>query len=415
MRSFVRLFLASAVLVLAAAELAAPAIAATCVLAAPTVTLTVGDAETARIVRVGDEITLDGAAGSCGGATVSTIDTISLTSTGAPTEVAIDLGGGVFAPGLTDEGDGGSEIEITVTVSGGRLRISGTAGDDDVVIGQSGVNLNAAEATGDPDVTITGVSELVVEGAGGGDSLSVAGGAGAGAAGPVAIIRGQAGDDVLVGAVGGSTLDGGDGVDTADYAGATRVAADLTAGTAGHEGGAIDALVAIENLIGSPGDDDITGNASANVLAGGVGDDTVDGAGEADTLVGGEGDDTASFASSARGVTVDLGEGTAEGDGNDTLDGFENVVGSGKGDAIRGNKGPNDLDGAGGKDEVSGGNGTDDVLGGDGNDLLFGGNGNDLLKGGNGKDQLNGGRGTHDICKGGADPDSFVFCENFPT
>ncbi len=476
MRSGARLLIATAVLILAVVGLASPASAATCTFAAPTATIDVGAGETATISRSGSDITLNGAPCSPN-ATVSTTDSIVVNTSGAPTEVAIDLRGGPFAPGATDEGDGGSEIEFTLNLSTGSptLRIIGSTGDDNIVVGANGINLDASETTSDADVTISGSPSLVLEGGDGADRLSVGGGAGTGGAGPPATLQGQAGDDRLLGGIGGSTLDGADGTDEASYVGATELTlADLSSGQVTIQGGALDTLVAIENLTGSPGndlligdmgnnaidggagmdtidfgnagsgvtvnlanhtatgegndtlsgienvlgsgaDDAITGDGAANILAGSAGDDTIDGGDEADTLVGGDGKDTVSFASSKGAVTVDLGKGTAKGAGSDTLDGFENVAGSGKGDTINGNKGPNDIDGKGGGDRVTGGNGTDDIIGGDGNDILFGGNGNDLIKGGNGKDQLNGGKGGHDICKGGADPDSFVFCENYQT
>jgi Ca2+-binding RTX toxin-like protein len=285
---------------------------------------------------------------------------------------------------------------------------------------------------------------------------------------------GRTGDDVLGGGIGGSTLDGGDGVDEADYSGATQLTrADLGTGVVQHEAGGTDALLAIENLTGSPGDDTIVGsadnnaldggdgrdtldlsgattsmevnlltgtsigdgtdtldafedvvgspqndlivgNGEANDLDGGAGDDTIDGAGGDDTLAGGVDDDTVSFASSNQAIAVDLRKGTAEGAGADTLAGFENVHGSRKADEIHGDGNQNRLDGLGGSDDISGGKDADVLLGGTGNDLLFGQKGNDLILGGPGKDQLNGGQ-DNDRCKGGPDPDSYVFCENFPT
>jgi Ca2+-binding RTX toxin-like protein len=492
MRFGPRFAFATIVLILAVAGLAGPASGVpTCVFTSPTATVTVVSGDTASIGRSGDAITLNGTA--CDIATVTTTDSIVVNTSGVPTLVEIDLTGGPFEPGALDEGDGDSEIEFTVNMASGPLRIVGSPGDDRLVAGANGLNLNAAEAAADLDVTVVGAPTISIGGGGGADTLSVGGGSGTGAALSGGTLLGQAGDDVLLGGLGGGTLDGADGNDTADYASAAQLLlADLQSGVVTHVGGGVDLLAGIENLSGSPGDDtilgdaganvlggaegadvldgnggndtidgeagsdtldygdasnavhvdladhtatgegsdavngienvvgspfddELTGDAAANILAGGDGDDTIDGGEEADTLVGGAGTDTVSFASATKGVTVDLRKGTAKGAGADTVDGFENVQGSGKGDVIRGNKGVNELDGKGGADDVSGGDGNDDVLGGDGNDLLFGQNGNDLLKGGNGKDQLNGGKGKHDICKGGGDPDSFVFCENFPT
>lgn len=462
---------------IAGAVLAVPAIAVpTCTYDAGTFTATVtmSAGESATIGRTGDAITLDGAP--CDTATVSTTDTIKVTATGAVTSITLDLGGGGFLPGATAEADGASEIEFTLDIATGSptLRVLGTSAVDHVVLGVGGLNLNAAEATGDADVTITGTPVVTLEGGDENDVLSVGGGAGTGAAVSGGTLLGQGGDDALLGGLGGSTLDGGPELDEADYAGATQLAlADLGAGSVQHQGGAADTLIGVENLTGSPGDDRIigdaadnvldggdgadtldfaaatspvevdllaetsvgvgndtvvafenvvgsaqndliVGNGEANALDGGPGDDTIDGAGGDDDLTGGVDDDTLSFASSNQSVTVDLRKGTADGDGADTLAGFENVRGSRKADVIDGDENKNRLDGLGGADEINGGKDADVLLGGVGNELLFGAKGNDLILGGPGKDQLNGGQGE-DRCKGGPDPDSYVFCENFPT
>lgn len=492
MRSGTRSVVVAAVLALTSIGLAAPAGGApTCTYDAATLTVTVdvGNGEVATISRAGAAITLDGLP--CGVATVQTTDTIVVNGMGMPAEVAIDLTGGPFEPGATTETDGGtSEIEFSVNLPSGAptLRIVGSAGPDHVVIGSGGVNLNADEANGDADVTITGGPAVVVAGGAGDDVISVAGGAGTGASGPGATLLGQDAADRLLGGLGGSAFDGGPGIDVVDYASATRLlSADLSTGTVTHEGGATDALVAIENLSGSPGDDTIAGDdqandlggaAGADTIRGGEGDDTIDGgggtdaidlgaadsgvivdlgagiavgegsdtlasienvlgspgndviAGDAnanvldggdgndtingrrgdDVLIGGAGADTASFVGAGAGVTVKLKDGTATGAGQDSLSGFENVAGSGTADTIHGNGGPNRLEGGAGGDQIFGRGGPDTISGEKGPDLLYGQKGDDALNGGTGRDQLDGGKGD-DVCRGGADPDSFVFCE----
>jgi len=473
MRSRARTAVVAIVLGAATAAFLLPAQAApTCTYDAPTltVTVTVGSGESATIARSLDLITLDGAP--CDVATVQTTDTIVVNGTGTPTEIAIDLSGGPFEPGATPESDGGaSEIEFTVDLSGGTptLRIAGGPGTDDIVLGTGGVNLNAVEANGDADVSISGSPAIVIAGGGGDDILSVAGTAGTGAAGPVATLLGGDGTDRLLGALGGSTFDGGAGSDEVDFSASVRLLdADLAAGRVTHQGGAVDQLSGIEDLTGSPGDDLIAGDGANNVIDGGDGDDTIDfsgasgmdvdlrvgravgegtdalssienvigspfddhivgsdvanlldggpsddkidGGGGDDTLTGGDGSDTVSFQSATEGVTVSLAKGTADGAGADTLGGFENVVGTRQADEIHGDEGRNRLDGRRGPDQLFGGSGSDNILGGDGNDLLFGQSGNDLLLGDSAKDQLDGGR-DRDVCKGGTGPDSFVFCE----
>jgi Ca2+-binding RTX toxin-like protein len=468
MRSPLRLGVLTAIFVLAFQLFALPARAATCLFVPPAVTVDVGAGETASIGRSGADITLNGAA--CGGATVANTDTITITATGVPAEIVIDLTGGPLAPGLSPEADG-SEIEIAINVPTGTptLRILGSTGVDRIVAGASGINLNADETTADVDVTITGTPGLIVDGGDGDDVLSLAGGSATGT-GRQGSLLGQAGSDHLLGGVAGSTFDGGIGTDEVDYAGATQLeTANLATGAVTHQGGGIDTLAGIENLTGSPGDDRIVGNGSDNVidggdgidtidfgaasavdvdlrvgsavgdgtdsltsienvigsplddhivgggggnlLDGGPGNDKIDGAAGDDSLIGGEGSDTVSFQSAIEGVTVSLKKGTAEGAGVDALDAFENVVGSLRADDIQGDGAENRLDGRRGPDRISGGGEADIIQGGDGNDVLFGQRGNDLLLGDSGKDQLDGGKDSDDVCRGGTGPDSFVFCE----
>ncbi len=101
-------------------------------------------------------------------------------------------------------------------------------------------------------------------------------------------LLGGAADDVLVGGAGNDTLGGGGGADTADYsASAAGVTVHLQAGTGAGGDAAGDALVSIENVIGSANADTIAGkNNFNNVLDGGAG---------ADTLSGGAGNDTFVF------------------------------------------------------------------------------------------------------------------------
>jgi Ca2+-binding RTX toxin-like protein len=398
---------------LAALVVAVPASAApTCTFDAMTATVTVevGNGETATIARSGDAITLDGTP--CDVATVTNTDAIVVNGTGIPAAIVIDLSGGPFAPGQTAESDGGdSEIEFTIVLTAGSPNVSvlGSSDGDVLVAGAGGINLNAAESAGDADVLIIGLPAITLDGAAGADTLSVAGGSGTGAE-RAATLDGGAGDDELRGALGGSTFDGGDGVDTADYAAANGVTADVSAGTVDHPGTQLDQIAAIENLIGSPADDSLVGDPGPNALSGGGGDDTIDGDTGDDALDGGGAKDTVLFDFAAAGVDVDLRDGVATGSGADTLKDIEQVTGTDKADTIHGDNGVNRLLGGSGRDSVYGHDGRDEVRGGDGNDLVDGQRGKDQVFGEKGKDQLDGGDGQ-DVCKGGPDPDSFVFCE----
>lgn len=122
-----------------------------------------------------------------------------------------------------------------------------------------------------------------------------------------ALLDGGPGNDVLVagslydrlaGGPGNDVLDGGPGTDIASYADhPAGVRVDLATGRASGPPAERDALANIENLLGGPGSDVLTGDAGANTLTGGGGKDVIDGAGGADdvagvgALDGGDGDD----------------------------------------------------------------------------------------------------------------------------
>ncbi len=137
------------------------------------------------------------------------------------------------------------------------------------------------------------------------------------------------------------------------------------------------------------GNDVVGGGAGDDVLYGGDGDDTLTGGVGADKLDGGDGIDTANYSGSGEGVTVTLGNATAQSGGEaagDTLSGIENVTGSAQADTLTGDAGDNVLTGGAGDDTLSGGAGNDTLLGGDGDDTLTGGAGDDTLDGGTGHD-----------------------------
>ena len=112
----------------------------------------------------------------------------------------------------------------------------------------------------------------------------------------------------------------------------------------------------IENFIGSPADDTITGDTDDNVIEGGKGEDV---------LRGGGGNDTVSYRSSPSSVTINLGESAttdrarkADAAGDD-LDGFANIIGSAYDDILTGDTANNVIEGLAGSDTLDGGVGTD--------------------------------------------------------
>lgn len=374
------------------------------------VTLVGGDP--AVLVRQAEAIALDGTP--CGTATVTNTEEILVTGTGPsqPDDLTIDLGGGPFAPGPSAEADGGEpEIEISADLpGGGDLRIAGADDNDVIALGAAGANLNADEAVGDVDLTLSGPADWEISGRGGSDSIALTGGGGVGDAVAGVTVVGGVGDDTVFGKAGGSTIDGGEGADTMDYAAAPEVRVDLAKGVGKVGGGLEDSLAGVEGVVGSPGDDRLLGDAGPNTLAGGDGDDWLEGGKGSDTLNGGQGSDTADYSAAGKGVSVDLKEGTASGIGADLLAGVENVKGSGLADVLVGSLAANALHGGGGDDEIRGNAGRDSVIGALGADLLFGGADRDTVSGGRGRDQLDGGDGR-DTCIPGPDPDAWTGCE----
>ena len=206
---------------------------------------------------------------------------------------------------------------------------------------------------------------------------------------------GNEADNRLTGGDGDDVLYGGAGRDTAVYENAAAgVMVDLAAGTATGQGS--DRLYGIENIVGSTYDDTLKGDDGSNWLVGFAGDDTLDGAGGVDTV---------NYSYASQGVSVDLGAGTATGEGSDALVAIEDAVGSAHDDIIVGSSAANRLTGLAGNDSISGGDGADWLGGGSGDDTLIGGGGADSLCGNDGDDRLEGDDGQ-DTLAGGAGMDT---------
>jgi serralysin len=268
-------------------------------------------------------------------------------------------------------------------------------GGDDVLEGRDGDDVLIGEGSGD-DI---GADETFFVDSPGNDVLD--GGAGNDQ------LFGGGGNDTLTGGTGVNKLDGGTGTDTASYA--TSTAGVLVSLTAGNGNGVAlglgpnsgsDQLISIENITGSGFADTITGSSAANVIDGGAGDDVISGGAGADTLKGNSGVDTASYGGSSAGVNVNLGTlsvvsngqggftfiqvggtGTGGDAQGDTLNGFENLIGSAFADTLTGNNGVNRLEGGAGDDVISGGGGNDTIIGGSDVDIenLSGGAGFDTF------------------------------------
>ena len=417
-----------------------------------------------------------------GGGTANTLD-YSTSSAG----VEINLGTG-FAAGGDAEGDTFDDRFFGIIGSDhddvlrGRLinekeQLLGGAGDDilfggdgeDQLFGGDGDDLLIDGGRGDLIDGGAGIDTISVENLNSGMTIDLAAGTASGGTTIVDvenvigttkadIITGDASANVLEGRGGDDQLDGGDGIDTADYsASAGGVNVNLTSGTGLGGDAEGDTLVNIENLVGSNSEegDILTGTSIANVIRGGAGDDVIAGLGGADRLDGGDGSDTADYSASTGRINVNLTTGVALGGDahGDTLISIENLIGTNSSaiDFLTGDGKDNIIAGLGGADQINGMGGDDTVdysasaaainvnlttgvaLGGDaqgdtlasienligsnssltdiltgdananrieglaGDDILRGAAGDDVLIGGDGNDRLAGGTGADQI------------------
>ena len=114
------------------------------------------------------------------------------------------------------------------------------------------------------------------------------------------------------------------------------------------------------------------GGGGTDTLSGGAGNDTLFADDGANTYSGGSGIDTLSYFNATSSVVLNLANGFGAGAaGDDTISGFENLVGGSNADTLVGDAGNNVLNGAGGNDILVGGGGTDTLSGGAGNDRFF--------------------------------------------
>jgi Ca2+-binding RTX toxin-like protein len=136
-------------------------------------------------------------------------------------------------------------------------------------------------------------------------------------------LNGREDDDLLRGGAGSDFLEGGDGVDRVSYANSAKPVRADADGAKGDDGAADEQdgiMPDVEQIVGSPFDDTLAGNAAANVIWGGAGADRIAGGAGTDQLLGEAGNDTML---SADGVadSVDCGDGrdAADADPFDSL------------------------------------------------------------------------------------------------
>ncbi|MBC7987060.1 MAG: calcium-binding protein [Sphingomonadaceae bacterium] len=193
-------------------------------------------------------------------------------------------------------------------------------------------------------------------------------------------IRGQAGNDTIVGGFNNQTILGGGGSDSI-------AGGELFVDPTSLIGDNIDGGTGSDTIVAAGGDDTITGGDGFDSIDAGAGNDSVDGGLNADTILGGLGNDT---------IFADAGLGSVEAD---------SIIGAGGDDSLTGATANDTLQGGSGFDDLSGREGDDLLVGAGEDDTLGGGLGFDSLDGGNGSDSLTGGGGD-DTLQGGGDADT---------
>jgi Ca2+-binding RTX toxin-like protein len=265
----------------------------------------------------------------------------------------------------------GNDLLITIKDTGEAIRIVGQFTDDFRAPGHGIEIIRFADGTEWDRATIAGTTAAPFFAGTPGDDVIIGSAISENLYGEAGndIIDGKAGSDLQYGGLGNDVLvvsvseagdkddlNGGEGVDTADFSGfgaavlvdlvnfqkeaQTTDAMSVTTGTLRT----IAQIESVENVIGTAFDDQIFGDAGANLLIGGSGSDI--------------------------------------------------------------------LDGRSGDDVIEGGDGADTLFGGMGDDHLLGGAGDDILNGNLGRDILDGGTGD-DVLSGGGDADTFLFGQNF--
>ena len=161
----------------------------------------------------------------------------------------------------------------------------------------------------------------------------------------------EGGNDYLDGKGGADVLNGGGGShDRVGYGSRTAsVSVDLD-GSAGDDGeaGEGDTVSAdVEDVLAGSGDDQLVGNAAANLLQGGPG---------ADSIAGGGGKDVADYSDHATTVTVDLSDPGPQGSfgEGDMLNSIEGAIGGPMGDTLLGTGADNWFRGGLGADQIAG-------------------------------------------------------------
>ena len=337
-----------------------------------TVTVTVnGIAAEIRASATNGTIRLNGVA--CGAATVHNTDSILIDGGQLDDHATVS---GRFAPGLTSDGDGASEIEIAFALGLGEdtATVKFTNAPDRVTFTSGGIDVGE---DGDEDIDLAHAENVEIDGLSGGDIINAAAFLPASARNILTTYGGDGNDRLVGNDANNNYLVGGPGDD-------------LLFGRGGSDW-----------FVGGPGNDSMFGGDGRDYF---VADPAIDGA---DFIEGGRELDTLDYRSRTNGITVTLGNGLADdgepGEG-DLVERVEEVWSGSGDDVLVGSSGSDYLYGRDGADEIYGGAGDDALYGEDGADSLFGEDGDDALLAGPGPDVLTGGPGADRFfAQGGGD------------
>ena len=304
----------------------------------------------------------------CGGATMTNINLVQAAGGTGNESLTINLAGGPIGPGMTAEGSGVSEIELTVDfVSGDSLIVQGGTGNDTISFGAAGVGLNNdADADVTNPTTPGSLGSVALHGAGGqGDRI-------------------MATEDANITLTNGLLTVGSRlaGISTFELATLTGGVGNNTLNASGFTG--------MATLAGLGGLDTLTGGPNSDSLNGGSGDDVLTGNAGSNTLIGDAGIDrvteTGNFNMTLTNTSLFMATGT------DSLSGMERatLTGGGSPNVLNAQAftGMAILSGLGGPDTLTGGSNNDTLLGGTDNDILSGRGGGNSVNGEAGSDQV---------------------------
>jgi Ca2+-binding RTX toxin-like protein len=175
----------------------------------------------------------------------------------------------------------GNDASNSLDGSGGADAMVGGDGSDTYCVDNVGdvvIETNATTSTGGSDTVFSYLSNYTLSSnvENGGVSSNIA-----------TNLTGNSLDNILYAGGGDNVLNGGSGRDTVAYSlAASAVTASLAVITAQATGGSgSDALISIENIVGSAYSDMLTGNSDSNRLMGDSGNDTINGGSGVDTAI----------------------------------------------------------------------------------------------------------------------------------